>query len=439
MLNRLNRRELLRNTALAGVGVWTAGSGRAWAASPSPNEKLNIAVVGCGGRGGDDLRGVEHENIVALCDVDEAHAAEAFKTLPNVPKFADYRKLFDKMHKEIDAVVVSTPDHMHAIITLTAMQLGKHVYCEKPLTHTVAETRRVAQAAAKYKVVTQMGNNGNALPGARRTVELLRAKAIGEVREVHVWTDRPGAYWRNALDRPAETSPVPKTLQWDLWLGVAPARPYNPIYLPAVWRGWYDFGTGALGDIACHACNTAFWGLDLRDPQSVEAETSQRHKESFPAWSRIKWQFPARNGRGPVTLYWYDGGKRPRPDLLEGRPMQDNGVVIVGEKGRMRVNDRYKPSLLPEKDFADFKPPPKTLPDSPGHHEEWIRNCKKGDLGLDYMSHFGRAAVMTEAILLGNIPVRTGKRIEWDAGTMKITNEPELNELLEMPYREGWN
>jgi predicted dehydrogenase len=420
-----------------GVGLLAMTQARR-ARAASPNEKLNIAMIGCGGRGWDNFNAMRGENIVALCDVDEAHAEQAFKALPEVPKFADYRKLLDKMHKQIDAVVVSTPDHMHAIISLAAMQLGKHVYCEKPLTHTVAEARRVAQAAAKYKVVTQMGNGGNALPVVRRAVELLRAKAIGETREVHVWTDRPGAYWTNALDRPAETPPVPPTLQWDLWLGVAPVRPYHPCYLPAVWRGWYDFGTGALGDIACHACNPVFWGLDLRDPATIEAKTSERHKESFPAWSRIKWQFPAREGRGPVTLFWYDGGKRPSADLLDGQPVQDNGIVIVGEKGRMQISEHRPPILLPEKDFEGYQRPPKTLPDSPGHHEEWIRNCKNGDLGLDYMSHFGRAAVMTEAVLLGNIPVRTGKRIEWDAAKMKITNEPELNELLEMPYRDEW-
>lgn len=420
-----------------GIGLWVATRPRRVRAA-SPSEKLNVALIGVGGRGRDNMNAMRGENIVALCDVDEAHAGAAFKAMSRVPKFADYREMFDKMHKQIDAVVISTPDHMHATMTLTAMQLGKHVYCEKPLTHTVAEARRVAEAAAKYKVVTQMGNQGNALPSSRRTVELLRAKAVGDVREVHVWTDRPGAYWRNALDRPAETPPVPKTLQWDLWVGVAPSRPYHPVYLPGAWRGWFDFGTGALGDIACHACNTAFWGLGLRDPKSVEAETSERHKESFPAWSRIRWHFAAGEGRGPVTMFWYDGGQKPSPDLLDGGEPDENGVVFVGEKGCIRVNKHYEPVLSPEKDFADDTPPPKTLPDSPGHHEEWIRNCKSGDLGLDYMSHFGRAALMTEAVLLGNIPVRTGKRIEWDAAKMKITNAPELNELLDMPYRQGW-
>ncbi|MBP7934635.1 MAG: Gfo/Idh/MocA family oxidoreductase [Phycisphaerae bacterium] len=434
MRNKSTRRVFLGQL---GIGLWAVGGARR-ACAGSSGDKLNVALIGVGGRGWDNFTAMRGENIVALCDVDEAHAGGAFKAMPDVPKFADYRQMFDRMHKQIDAVVISTPDHMHAIMTLAAMQLGKHVYCEKPLTHTVAEARRVAQATAKYKVVTQMGNGGNALAGSRRTVELLRARAIGEVREVHVWTDRPGSYWRNALDRPTDTPPVPKTLHWDLWLGVAQARPYHPAYLPAVWRGWFDFGTGALGDIACHSCNTMFWGLGLRDPTSVEAETSERHKESFPAWSRIKWQFPARDGRGPVTVFWYDGGQKPTGDVLDGQPPGDNGVVFVGDKGRMRINGRYQPSLLPEKDFAGYTPPPKTLPDSPGHHEEWIRNCKNGDLGLDYMSHFGRAGLMTEAVLLGNIPVRTGKRIEWDPTNMKITNAPELNDLLDMPYRQGW-
>lgn len=420
-----------------GAGLCAATlAGRARAASP--NEKLNVALVGVGGRGWDNFNAMRGEKIVALCDVDEAHAGGAFKAMPDTPKFADYRRLFDKLHKDIDAVVVSTPDHMHAIITLTAMELGKHVYCEKPLTHTVAEARRVAEAAAKYKVVTQMGNGGNAKSSSRRAVEMLRAKSFGEVSEIHVWTDRPGAYWRNALDRPAEKPEVPKTLNWDLWLGVAPSRPYHPIYLPAAWRGWFDFGTGALGDIACHTCNVAFWGLDLRDPVWAEAETSEPHKDSFPAWSRIKWQFPRNATRGPVTLHWYDGGQKPDARLADRDRLPDNGMIFVGDKGRLLMTGEYQPVLLPEKDFADFKPPPKTLPDSPGHHEEWIRNCKNGDLGLEYMSHFARAGRMTEAVLLGNIAVRTGKRIEWDAAKFKITNVPEANELLEMAYRKDW-
>ncbi|GMV96379.1 MAG: Gfo/Idh/MocA family oxidoreductase [Phycisphaerae bacterium] len=420
-----------------GVGLWAATRpGRARAASP--NEKLDIAIIGCGGQGHSNLGNLRGENIVALCDVDEAHARGAFREFPDVPKFADYRVLFDKMHKQIDAVAVSTPDHMHAIITLTALELGKHVYCEKPLTHTVAEARRVIEATLRHKRVTQMGNGGNARPVLRRAVEMIRAKAIGEVREVHAWTDRPAKIWRNAIDRPTDTPPVPKTLHWDLWLGVAPQRPYHPCYLPGVWRGWYDFGTGAMGDMACHICNVAFWALDLRDPTSVEAQTSPRFKETFPAWSLIRWQFPANKDRGPVTLHWYDGGKKPRPELADRKDLPDNGLIFIGEKGRLHMMREQQAVLLPEKDFAGYKPPPQTIPDSPGHHQEWIRNCKTGELGLDYMSHFVRAGTMTEALLLGNIAVRTGERIEWDAAQRRITNVPEANELLDMPYRAGW-
>ncbi len=447
MPRKTDRREFMKMTAAAGVGFWVANSyGRSMReAGPQPrrigpNEKLNIACVGVGGRGRGNLDGVKGENIVALCDVDERQAASAFKEFPDTPKFHDYRVMLDKLHKQIDAVVVSTPDHMHAPITLAAMQLGKHVYCEKPLTRTVDEARRVGEAAAKYKVTTQMGNGGNAKKGARRSVEMIRSGAIGPVREVHAWTDRPVGWWPQGIDRPKDTPPVPDTLKWDLWLGVAPERPYHPAYVPSKWRGWWDFGTGALGDMACHICNVAFWSLDLKDPTAVECKVSGLHKETAPAWSKVVWEFPARGKQPPVKFHWYDGGQKPLPELAEGREMPGNGSLLIGDRGTL-----YLPSpdgativLLPEEKFADFKAPPKTLPDSPGHHAEWIQACKQGRQGKQYMSHFGRAAAMTEALLLGNLSVRTGKRIEWDARGMKVTNLPEANQYVKPPYRKGW-
>ncbi len=436
---RTTRRRFLQGTAGIGIGYWIAGRPAATRAD-SPNEKLNVACIGVGGQGAHNVEQVRSANIVALCDVDEARAAGTFKKYEKAQKFADYRRMLDKLHKQIDGVVISTPDHTHAPATLAALQLGKHVYCEKPLTHTIGEARRVAQAAARAKVVTQMGNNGNALPGVRRAVELIRAQPVGPIREIHAWTDRPGKIWVQGIDRPTDTPPVPKTLHWDLWLGVATERPYHPCYLPGKWRGWYDFGTGPAGDMACHICNAAFWGMDLRDPVAVEADVSDTHKETFPAWSRIRWDFPARPGRPAIKFHWYDGGQMPPRELGNGEPLSDNGIILVGERGRIYLPKTSSAGavLLPEKDFADFQGPPKTLPDSPGHHEEWIRNCKSGDLGLDYMSHFGRAAVMTEVFLLGAIAVRMGKRLEWDARNAKVTNVPEANAYVDPPYRKGW-
>lgn len=439
MSNRTSRRRFLKSSIAAGAGFWVAGR-PSYAESRSPNDKLSIACVGIGGRGAGNVEGMMGENIIALCEVDEVRGNEMLKRLPDVAKFADYRVMFDKLHKQIDAVVVSTPDHMHAPITLAAIELGKHVYCEKPLVRTVAEARRVAEATAKHKVVTQMGNGGNAQGGARRNVELLRAGVLGTVREVHSWSDRPGAFWKQALDRPIETPPVPPTLKWDLWLGVAPQRPYHPAYLPGKWRGWYDFGTGALGDMACHICNVAFWGLDLRDPTAIECECSEPYDETYPAWSKVKWEFPANAKRPGVRLYWYDGGKKPSPELVENRELPDNGMIVIGEKGTlfMPSADGAARVLIPEDKFKDLKKPPKTIPDSPGHHGEWIRNCKNGDLGVDYMSHFGRASVMTESLLLGALAIRVGKRIEWDAKKQKITNVPDANQYIDPPYRKGW-
>jgi len=436
MRRSTDRREFLQQAAAAGIGFWVASRPKRLRAK-SPNEKLNIACVGVGGRGAGNVNAVKGENIVALCDVDRARAAGTFEAFPKTDKFRDYRRMFDKLHKHIDAVVISTPDHMHAPIAMAAMQLGKHVYCEKPLTHTVYEARQLAQAAARYKVVTQMGNQGMANSQARRAVEILRAGVIGPVREVHCWTDRPVGWWPQGIDRPKDTPPVPETLDWNLWLGVAPYRPYHPAYLPFKWRGWWDFGTGALGDMGCHVCNVAFWALELRDPIAVEAEVSGLHKETAPVWSKVVWEFGARPDRPPVKLHWYDGGKKPPAGLVEGRKLPGNGSIFVGDKGTLYAPHPHAGQfmLLPEKKFADFKAPPRTLPDSPGHHAEWIQACKEG---TQAMSQFAYAGAMTEALLLGNVAVRTGKRIEWDPKAMRVTNLPEANAYINPPYRKGW-
>ena len=436
MARRTNRRDFLKASAAVGAGFWVAAR-PSWVQAKSANEKLNIAGVGVGGKGASDIGAVAGENIVALCDVDHVQAAKTFARFSDAEQFNDYRVMLDKMHKQIDAVVVATPDHMHAPVSLAAMELGKHVYCEKPLTHTVAEARRVAAAARKYKVTTQMGNQGHSNRGSRRSVEIIQSGAIGTVREVHCWTDRPVGRWPQGVDRPAERPPVPDTLEWNLWLGVAPKRPYNPAYLPFNWRGWWDFGTGAMGDMACHVCDIAFWALDLKDPSAIACEVSGLHKETGPLWSKIVWEFPARGNRPPVKLRWYDGGKKPPKKLVEGEEMPGNGSLFIGDKGKLYSPDSYgsRYILLPKAKFADFKEPPKTLPDPIGHHKEWIQACKQGKQSL---SHFQYAGAMTEVLLLGNLSVRTGKRIEWDAKAMKVTNLPAANRYVDPPYRKGW-
>jgi predicted dehydrogenase len=439
MPNRINRRELLRTTALTGIGVWLGGAGRTAGQEKSPNEKLNIAVIGCGGQGGENLRAVAGENVVALCDVDEARAAAAFAAFPKAKKFRDFRRMFDQVQRQIDAVTVSTPDHMHAPISLTAMRLGKHVYCEKPLTWCIAEARAMAETAKKQKVATQLGTQGMAGDGSRAGVEVVRCGVLGPVRELHVWTDRAKGWWPQGIDRPQDTPPVPKGLDWDLWLGVAPQRPYHPAYVPFKWRGWKDFGTGPLGDMGIHNAAMPFIGLRLGPPSSVEiVETSGLKAETFPAWSVLRYEFPPRGDLPGLTLHWYDGGKKPSADLIPGRKVADNGAILVGEKGTLYSIEWTGGDwhLLPEEKFRDFKPPKQTEPRSPGHHAEWIRACKGGPAA--YCNFIDFAAAITEVMLLGDLALRTGKRIDWDAAAMRARGCPEADEWINRKYRKGW-
>ena len=410
-----------------------------------PSEKLNIAGIGVGGQGFGDLMALRSENIVALCDVDEKHAAHAFNALPNARKHRDYRKMLEQQ-KDIDAVVVATPDHLHAIVSLTAMQLGKHVYCEKPMAHSIQELRLMAQAARKYKLATQMGNQGNAREGVRLMCEWIWDGAIGPVREVHAWTNKPT--WPQGIDRPKDTPPVPATLDWDLWLGPAPERPYHPAYLPFVWRGWWDFGSCALGDMACHVLNNVVRPLKLGHPTSVEAYATKVNSETGPLASIIYFHFPARESMPPVRLSWYDGGMMPpRPEELESdRRMGDNeGVLFVGDKGKLMCSCYGDgPRLIPESKMKEYRRPPKTLPRSPGHHKEWIDFCKGGPPAG---SNFEAAEPLTAIVLLGNVAIRSCQRrsqngydakIEWDPANMKITNAPDANKYLQCEYRKGW-
>jgi predicted dehydrogenase len=439
------RREFIRGTALAAAAFSVVpGHVLGLNGATPPNEKLNLAGIGIGGQGASDLDNLKSENIVALCDVDQRHAAGTFKKYPKAKQHVDFRKMLDEQ-KEIDGVVVATPDNLHAVISMTAMKMGKHVYCEKPLTHDVYEARKLAEAAREYKVATQMGNQGQASEETRRLCELIWDGAVGPVHEMHIWTDRPSRglneeYWPQGISRPKAEPPVPDTLNWDLWLGPAPYRPYSPVYLPFVWRGWWDFGTGALGDIGCHAMDPVFRALKLGHPTSVQACSTRVNKETYPLASIVQYQFPARENMPPVKLSWYDGGMRPpRPDELEdGQLMGDNGRLIVGEKGKL-----LGMRLLPRSRQEEYKQPPKTIPRSIGHYKEWIEACKGGKPGG---SDFSFAGPLAEVVLLGNIALRASLReeltrvkLDWDGPNMKVTNLAEANEFVRREYRKGWS
>lgn len=434
-----------------------------------PSEKLNVAGVGIGGMGVSNLfeiAGLEMdkdenilskdgagENIVALCDVDDEFAGRVYEIFPKAAKYRDFRKMLEKQ-KDIDAVVVATPDHTHAVVAMAAMQLGKHVYVQKPLTHTVYEARMLTEAAHRYKVATQMGNQGHSGEGPRRICEWIWDGAIGPVRQVHAWTNRP--IWPQGILRPKDEPPVPDTLDWDLYLGPAPKRPYHPAYHPRIWRGWWDFGCGALGDMACHVLDPAYWALDLKNPISVEACASHwarreageewgridKVMDSYPRASIVRYEFAARGKMPPVKLTWCDGGLKPaRPDALEpGRRLEQSSsnVLMIGEKAVLRYGEYGEsPRIIPEVKMKAYKRPPKTIPRIKTSHEQnWIDACKGGEPAC---SNFDHAGPLTEMILLGNIALRyPGERLEWDGRNMKVTNLDEANEYVRLQYRQGW-
>jgi hypothetical protein len=412
----------------------------------SPSEKLNIAGIGVGGRGGGDLKALESENIVALCDVDWARARGAFNRYPDAKRYRDFREMLDKEDRNIDAVMIATPDHVHFIASMTAIKRGKHVYCEKPLTHSVWEARELGKAAREAGVATQMGNQGQASEGTRLMCEYIWDGAIGQVHDVHVWTDRPlrginDVYWPQGVGRPEDTPPAPEELDWDLWIGPAPYRPYHPDYAPFKWRGWWDFGTGALGDIGCHRIDPVFRALKLGYPTTVEGCCTLVNNETYPVASRITYEFPARGEFGPVRLHWYDGGmKPPRPkELEEGRDWGTNGILFEGDEGKL-----FETRLIPESRQDAYGKPPKKLERSPGHHEEWILACKGGQpAGSNFPDH---ASQLAELVLLGNLSLRpslkekiTRTRLHWDGEAMKVTNMPEANQYLHREYRDGWS
>jgi len=430
----ISRREFVGGAA-ASVAAFTYIPryvlGQAGAAAPS--EKLNIACIGCGGMGGSDIRSVSSENIVALCDVDARRAADSFKRYPKAKKYRDFRVMLEKEEKNIDAVTVSTPDHIHAVAAMMAMKMGKHVYCQKPLAHDVFEVRKMTEAARKYNVVTQMGTQLHATNSMKLFVEIIKSGVIGLVREVHIWS---GKKWGGGT-RPTDTPPVPPELNWDLWLGPAPQRPYHPTYLPANWRKWWDFGTGTLGDMGCHIFDPTFWALDLQYPTTVEAQPGEFTRETYPTALAVRYEFPARGDLPPVTLTWHDGDRRPfLPKELEAeRKLPGQGGLYIGDKGTILYPHGGTPRLIPETQMKGFKKPKPFLPRGVNHYQEWINACKGGPRPL---SNFDYSGPLSESVLLGNVAIRAGKRLLWNGENMKVTNIPEANRFLRREYRKNW-
>jgi predicted dehydrogenase len=423
-------------------------------ATPAPSDKLNIAAVGVGGMGKNNVGKCDTENIVALCDVDFELADPVFKKYPGARTYKDFRVMLDEQ-KDIDAVIVATPDHSHAVIAMAAMERKKHVYVQKPLTHSVAEARLLTETARKYGVATQMGNQGHSGEGIRLLCEWVWDGAIGPIRETHAWTNRP--VWPSGIevDRPKETPPVPPGLDWDLWIGPASPRPYNPTYHPAKWRAWWEFGTGSLGDMGCHIVDPLFWALKLKYPISVEAniskywqaffEETKPKNEMFPRSTIVRFRFPARDKMPAVDLTWWDGGLMPaRPAGLEpGRRMgdDDGGILLVGEKGSIMAGCYGEsPRIIPESLMKKYKRPRRTLeriPDGPdGHEQDWIRACKGGKPAS---SSFEYSGPLSETILMGNLAVRfPDRQLLWNGEAMEVTNDKDANAYVRREYREGW-
>ncbi len=443
----LSRRRFMGAAATAAAFTVVPGSVLGGANGTPPSEKVNVASIGAGGMGAGNTGACAKAgaNIVALCDVDWDRASETFKRFPDAKKYKSFVEMLDKEGKNIDAVIVATPDHMHAIASIAAMRRGKHVYCQKPLTRLVSEARAMTEAARKYKVVTQMGNQGHSGDGVRDICEWIWAGVIGEVREVHAWTNRP--VWPQGIDRPKEVHEVPSTLDWNLWLGPAPERPFNRIYLPFNWRGWWDFGGGALADMACHVLDPVFWALKLKYPTSVEASCTAVNKETFPLASIVHYEYPAREGMPAVKVHWYDGGLKPeRPEALEvGRPLNqaDSNVLFIGSKGVLRCGEYGDgPQLLPYERHREFikNKPPQTLKRIRTSHEgNWLEAIRTSGQAT---SHFDYAGPFTEMVTMGNLAIRPeniGKKLLWDGEKMRVTNEEKANDYVQMHYRQGWS
>jgi predicted dehydrogenase len=456
MNRRVDRRRFLQATSLAGFGIWASGrSAPGQEKGRSPNDRLSFACIGIGGKGGSDSDHVgELGDVVAICDIDGNRLGKKSEQFPKAKTYSDFRKLLEELAPKIDAVVVSTPDHTHAAAALMAMRLGKPVYCQKPLAHSCYEARLMRETAAERKVATQMGNQGTSNPGFREGIELIRSGTVGPIREVHVWTNRPFKFWKQAPDivaRP-EPMPVPSHVAWDLFLGPAPERPYSPAYHPHNWRGFWDFGTGAMGDMACHTANLAFMALKLGLPTRVSSESGALNPETYPAWATITYEFPARGDLPPVKLTWYEGardGERnlPSSSLFQGEKPSDSGSLFVGSNGSIFSPSDYgaeqvvlsgkKPEELPE--VTKEKRRERARQSDKDHKAEWVRAIRADDPSIA-RSNFAYAGTLTEAMLLGNVSVRLGGTpIEFDARSGRVTNEPAAAQYLKPAFRKGWD
>jgi predicted dehydrogenase len=439
----VSRREFLRSaagavTAFTVVPRHVLGQGRT-----PPSERLNLACVGITGRGGDNIKGLSGENIVALCDVDLRRAGKVFTAFPQARQYRDYRKMLDEMHYGIDAVVVSTPDHTHAVAAMAAMKRGKHVYCEKPLAHSIYEIRALMKAAHDHKVVTQLGNQGHSFHDIRMFCEWIWDGAIGSVTEVHAFCDTVHCRVRD-LPKLKEKQPVPPELDWDLWLGPAAWRSYNPVYLPGSWRSWMPFGSGTIGDWVCHIVDPVFWALDLGAPKTVLAEARgydpKEHGDTFPMGTIVTFQFPARGKRGPVKLVWFDGVERPpRPaELEEGRKLPNMGAVVIGAKGKIVYGSHGAGSarIIPETKMKAYKRPAPTLPRVKDHYQDWLTAIRTGKPAG---SNFDYGGPLSELAQLGIVATRlAGQSLEWNGPGMRFTNCDEANQYLKPTFRKGW-
>jgi len=442
--NHLTRRSFVAGTSLATAATILPRHVLGGPRNTAPSEKLNIAGIGVGGMGAANLRNVETENIVALCDVDHTYAAKTFNRYPDAKRYIDYREMLGKQ-SDIDAVVIATPDHTHAVISMAAIRAGKHVYCQKPLTHDVYEARMLTQAAKEAGVATQMGIQGHSGEGARLICEWVWSGMIGKVREVDAWCSLTYYPWGHASwssqwgVRPEETPPVPEGLDWDLWIGPAAMRPYHRAYHPRTWRCWWDFGSGMMGDRGAHTLDPVVWALKLGPPESVEATTCGNTAEVHPLSAIVTYRFPARGDMPPVKLTWYEGTRPPRPlDLEDGRRMpSQGGALIKGSEGTVMCGVYgNSPRLIPESKMQAAALPEKTIP-RPGcsHEQNWVRACKGGDpAGAD----FAYSGPLAETCCLGNVAKRVDARIEWDAEKMKVTNLDEANNYVRWEYRQGW-
>ena len=446
-MNRyFSRRKFLSLSATASFGFQFLPS-RVWGA----NERINLAGIGVGGKGTADVASAAKAGaqIVALCDVDENRGAKSFKSFPKAKIYADFRKMLESQ-KDIDAVTISAPDHIHAVAAMAAMDLGKHVYCQKPLTHSVHEARMLTEAAAQRKLITQMGNQAHAGEPIRRAVELVRAGILGRVTEAHVWTNRP--IWPQGMRERPPKEKVPPGLDWKLWLGPAPQASYSSAIVPFKWRGWWDYGTGALGDMACHIMDMPYWALDLKYPLSVEAEQSGNSKLSAPVWSVIRYQFPARGPNPPVTMIWYDGRRDGQPNMpakevADGQDLRGYESVLVGDKGVMAFSRRSTKWKIIGRDADEVRHIEETTPKTiarvgvegastqDSNHLEWIRGIEGGPVPL---AHFNYSGPLTETVLLGNLAVRSGENVEWDGPTL-TTPSKKADAYISRKYRKGWS